>query len=180
MIIDAGCYGNDTKSKFEDAMEEWGVEYFAVWHQDGGKSPAGNNLNSALNNGGAGNPKHLIRPDKTFFKMDYNTWQKQVTDEGIKPHECNVHIKKSKIAQAGQPVSFIVLKNQITLTVQKSGIYSISLYSANGQLKASVLNKQLSVGNLSVSLDRTNLASGMYLIGIESTNYKTIQKVIIE
>ena len=63
MVIDAGCYGNDTKSVFENAMEDWGVEYIAVWHQEGGID-----FDAALGNGGAGNPKYLIRPDKTFKK----------------------------------------------------------------------------------------------------------------
>jgi hypothetical protein len=60
-VIEAGCYGNDTKTAFQGYLTKNSVQYFGTWHQEGGKL-----FDQALGNGGAGNPEYLIKPDKTF------------------------------------------------------------------------------------------------------------------
>ncbi len=59
-------------------MTSWGIEYLGVAYQDGG-----NTLATVTGNGGSGNPKYLIYPDKTFLKWPSST---DLVDAGLKEH----------------------------------------------------------------------------------------------
>ena len=179
MVIDAGCYGNDTKSAFENAMEDWGVEYIAVWHQEGGKSPAGNNFNEALNNGGSGNPKYLIRPDKTFKKSP--SASEINTAGGNEQHECPTPITNELKPAVNQNVVLYNLnKSGFTINIRENCVLSLSFYSLGGQLVNTFSKTQVSSGIHTYKWENMKLAKGVYLADIYADNIKTTQKVVIE
>lgn len=174
MVIDAGCYGNDTKSVFENAMEDWGVEYIAVWHQEGGKD-----FDAALNNGGAGNPQYLIRPDKTFKKSP--TASEINTAGGNEQHVCPTPITNELKPAVNQNVVLYNLnKSGFTINIREDCAFSMSFYSLGGQLVNTFSKTQVSSGIHTYNWENMNLAKGVYLADIYADNIKTTQKVVIE
>ena len=177
MVVEAGCYGNDTKSAFQNYVTENDMQYVAVWHQEGGKSPAGNNFNEALGNGGSGNPQYLIKTDKTFKKSpsasDINT------AGGNVQHVCSTPITQELTSQKiNSNISlYNAYKDGFAINVYKEGTYSIAFYSANGQLKSMVSNKHLSVGSHKIN---ARLSSGFSIVEINNGSSIIREKVIIE
>ncbi len=174
MVIDAGCYGNDSKSKFENAMDSWGVEYLAVWHQEGGKA-----LDAALGNGGSGNPKYLIKPDKSFKKSP--TASDINTAGGNEQHECSNPITNVSKPTINQSVALHnVSKNGFAITIQENCVISLSVYSLSGQLITTFSKTQASAGIHSYNWENMKLANGVYMANIYVDNVKATQKFVIE
>lgn len=160
-------------------MEDWGVEYIAVWHQDGGKSPANSNFNSALRNGGSGNPKYLIKPDKSFKKSP--SASEINAAGGNVQHVCNTPITNEHRNVQGQHIVLHnVTKKGLTVKVNKESNFALSFYSLNGQLINTVSKTKVSAGTHAFNWENMNLAKGVYLAAISSDNVKTIQRIVIE
>ena len=131
LVIDAGCYGNDTKATFENfIINTCKTEFPAVWHQEGGKA-----FDAALNNGGAGNPQYLIRPDKTFKKSP--TASEINTAGGNVQHVCNDQQAPtvSVTSPGNSDVLMVGTEHEITYTAEDNvGVVARAIYfsSDNG------------------------------------------------
>jgi hypothetical protein len=169
MVIEAGCYGNDTKTTWEKFLTTNKVSYFGVWHQEGGKL-----FDVALKNGGAGNPKYLIRPNKTFSSI--SNAETALTSAGVKQHTCSVvgvHSHKTNIINDKISVSTIN-KGSLTLSVKNPGIYTITAVSGNGKQLNSI-TAQLKTGTNSILLTKT---SGIVIVTIKNATSQISKRVV--
>ncbi len=74
----------DSKTEFVEYCDEHNVEYRKVCLVEGGQDLA----MSTGNGTGSSNPHWLIRPDRTCYQMNVNSWESQLVSEGISPHVC--------------------------------------------------------------------------------------------
>jgi len=75
-VLEVNVGSSDTKSAFQNYVNNNNVQYPAVWYGDGGWD-----LGTATGNGGTGNPKYVIYPDKTYAKTG-------TIPSSIQPHVC--------------------------------------------------------------------------------------------
>jgi hypothetical protein len=175
-IFETNVSNSDTKNAFQDYLDENSVEYLSIWSQDGGRA-----LGDATGNGGTGNPKYLISPDKTYFKMDYGTWQTQLQDAGLEPHTCNTPVTQEKsVVELNTNITFVnFTKSNFIVNVLNGDVYSISIYSANGKLKTAI-SKKLSAGSHQINFEKGTLANGVYLVELRNSNNISREKVVLE
>lgn len=179
LVIDAGCYGNDTKAVFTNFINNTcKTEYPAVWHQEGGKSPAGNNFNEALSNGGAGNPQYLIKPDKTFKKSP--TAAEINAAGGNVQHVCGTHIHDVTKTTVNQNVVLYHVNGYgFTVNLKKECALSLFLYALNGQLVNFFSKEQVAAGIHTYNWGKV-IPIGVYIADVFSGNTRTNHKVVIE
>jgi hypothetical protein len=172
LLIEAGCYMDDSKSLFKSYVNNNNIEYVATWHQEGGKD-----FDKALGNNGYGNTKYWIKPDKSFTKTNAST----ISNSGIEKHVCGTPITNNlnKVKINTNISLYNLNKSGFSLKVSKADNYTISLYSVNGKLK-NTLSKKLSAGSHQIHFNNARLANGIYLV--ESKNGQNIsrEKKILE
>ena len=172
-VLTADFSTGDTKQDVINWCNDNNVQYPACYHAEGGAD-----FNIVLDNNNYGGPKYWIKPDKTFKSYSSS----DVTNAGIQEHICGTHITheldKDKISNN---ISFLkVTKNGFSVDVLKDGVYSISFYSAKGQLKTMVSERFLSAGSHQLSFEKGKLANGVYFVEVRNGKNVTRQKVIIE
>ena len=173
LVLEANVQ-RDTKAEFQSYIDDNNMEYPGIWVEEGG-----DDLGAATGNGWDGNPRYLIRPDKSFNLLDYYTWETLLANENIPTHECNVSIKTNAKKLNNSVVFNRVTKSGFTLKVLKDGLYSIAFYSADGKLKNSFSNK-LSSGSHQISFEKGALANGIYLVEIKNGQKITRDKVMLK
>lgn len=169
---------SDTKSAFQGWIDQETLECPAVAKEEGGQEF----LDSHPDVISAGGPVYMIQPDKSWARATNYGAEGDITSEGIEEHVCGTHItnelNKDKISIN---ISFQkVTKNGFSADVIKDGVYSISFYSANGQLKEALSETFLSVGSHNISWERGNIANGVYFVELRNGRNVTRQKVIVE
>lgn len=174
MVIDAGCYGNDTKSTFTNfILNKCKTEYPAVWHKEGGKK-----FDSAVKNNGSGNPHYLILPNKTFKKYPSSTVIKNAG--GNKPHVCQTSIATSNTVVGRNTHLYNFDKNGFIISKLKSGDLTLLFYSSTGKLVKSYSKSNAIAGIHTFNWKGTALTKGVYIAYIHANNTKIIQKVVIK
>lgn len=178
---DYGCLSmvvnfSDSKSAFQGWMDQNNQTCPGVCKDEGGQD-----FIDAVNYN-AGGPTYMIRPDKSWDRTTNYASESDITSEGIEEHICGTPITheldKDKISNN---ISFLkVTKNGFSVDVLKGGVYSISFYSANGQLKTMVSEKFLSTGSHQLSFEKGKLASGVYFVEMRNGKNIARQKVILE
>ncbi len=150
------------------------AEYPAVWHQEGGKK-----FDSALKNGGSGNPKYLIRPDKTFKKSP--TASEINNAAGNEQHDCQTPVTNVSNAFVDKNADlYNVNRKGFTIINREAGDVAISFYSSNGQLKKSFSISNILAGTRTFNWETAALANGIYIAHMYINNTQTTKKVVIK
>ena len=123
----------------------------------------------------------MIQPDRSWARSTNYGSESDITSEGIEEHVCGTHTHKLNKNKISNNISFHkVTKNGFSVDVLKEGVYSISFYSAKGQLKETLSETFLSTGSHNISWKRGKLANGVYFVEIRNGQNITRQKVIVE
>ncbi|GJQ63034.1 MAG: hypothetical protein SCALA702_20870 [Melioribacteraceae bacterium] len=67
----------------------------------------------------------------------------------------------------------------INFTLAKPGTVKLTIYNTLGQQVETLINGELAAGNHDVQFDGTNLASGIYLYKLETSEFKSTKKMIL-
>ncbi len=67
----------------------------------------------------------------------------------------------------------------IKFGLKKANHTTITLYSTSGEKVATLLNKNLNAGEYKITIDGSNLASGMYFYQIKSGHFKAVRKMLL-
>jgi hypothetical protein len=165
---------SDSKSAFTSWISQQNATHPCVAKEEGGRE-----FNIELENNNYGGPKYLIKPDKTFKK--YPTTSEIDNAGGNVQHVCPTDIIHSTKDKINSSISFQkITKSNFTVNVSKEGVYSISFYTASGQLKEVISERLLSVGSHKVNWEKGKLANGVYFVETKSGKNITRQKVIVE
>ena len=104
----------------------------------------------------------------------YNVYAQSIT------HETNLSIENNFIEEFNlnsvYPNPFNPTLN-ISFSTNMNGNIKINAYDINGRIVDKILNKNVVSGDYDISWDAQGFPSGIYLISIESNNYKKITKV---
>lgn len=171
----------DNKSSFQsEFIDKYGVETPCVPKEDGGSE-----FNTLLDNQGMGGPTYLIYPDKSLLGSANQfifAEEKDITEAGITEHSCNTKIATSLHKKEYSPSVQIsnISKNSFAVKVLENGVYSLSLYSAKGQLKTRISKMALSVGTHTLNWEKGTPANGVYFVEIDNRAIVSRQKVVIE
>lgn len=71
-------------------------------------------------------------------------------------------------------------KADIAYEIKEEGFVSIQLFDVKGQLVKTILNENQSKGKHNVTLDKTGIAAGNYILNINSNNSKETKKLIVK
>lgn len=165
---------SDSKSAFASWIDQQNCTHPCVAKEEGGSE-----FNINLDNNNYGGPKYLIKPDKTFKTSPTAS---EIDDAGGNvQHVCPTDIIHKLKDNINSNISFHnITKSNFTVNVLKEGIYSISFYTANGQLKEVVPETFLSIGSHKITWKSRNLANGVYFVEMKNGPNVTRQKVILE
>ena len=104
----------------------------------------------------------------------YNVYAQSIT------HETNLSIENNFVEEFNlksvYPNPFNPTLN-INFFANINGNIEINVYDINGRLVDKILNKNIVSGDHDISWNAQGFPSGIYLISVESSNYKTITKV---
>lgn len=67
----------------------------------------------------------------------------------------------------------------INFAIRKSGKTSLTVYSLTGQKVATLLNKEIQAGNVAVTWDATNVATGVYFYKLTSGDFVSVKKMLL-
>ena len=178
---DYGCLSmivnfSDSKSAFQSWMDQYNQTCPGVCKDEGGKD-----FIDAVDYN-AGGPTYMIQPDKSWARTTNYGSESDITSEGIEEHVCGTHITHElNTNNISNTISFHkVTKSGFSIDVLKEGVYSVSFYTANGQLKETIAETFLSTGLHNISWKRGELANGVYFVEMKSSTNITRQKVILE
>lgn len=92
------------------------------------------------------------------------------------------HSKSSTVTSYQLKQNFPNPFNPITtveFALKKAGNTTLTIYNANGQKVATVLNKKMNAGWYKVKINASRLASGVYFYELKSGNFKAIKKMLL-
>ena len=165
---------SDSKSAFEGWIDTYDCTHPGVAKEEGGSE-----FNINLDNDNYGGPKYLIKPDKTFKTSPTTS---EIDDAGVNvQHVCPTAITHKSKGNINSSISFQkITKSNFTVNVLKEGVYSISFYTANGQLKEIVRETFLSIGTHKINWKSSKLGNGVYFVEMRNGKNVTKQKVILK
>ncbi|MCB9206881.1 MAG: T9SS type A sorting domain-containing protein [Ignavibacteriales bacterium] len=67
----------------------------------------------------------------------------------------------------------------INFTIPKSDFVSLRVYSSQGELVSTIINKKLNKGNYSINFNGEKLASGIYFYQLNTTLFKKTNKMVL-
>lgn len=166
----------DSKTDYQNWMDQYNQTCPGVCKVEGGQE-----FIDAVNYN-AGGPTYMIQPDRSWKRATNYGSESDITSEGIEEHVCGTHIthKVNKNTISNDIKFQKVTRNGFSVTVLKEGNYSISFYSANGQLKEVLPETFLLTGSHNISWKRGEPANGVYFVEMKNGRNVTRQKVILE
>ena len=67
----------------------------------------------------------------------------------------------------------------ISFSIPEFGLVTITAYDLTGRKLATIINTNLNPGNYSIDWNASYYPSGVYLMNMESSNFKQVQKVVL-
>ena len=67
----------------------------------------------------------------------------------------------------------------ISFSIPEFGLVTITAYDLTGRKLVTIININLNPGNYSIDWNASSFPSGVYLINMESSNFKKVQKVVL-
>lgn len=106
-------------------------------------------------------------PDLGAFESDFDT---SVMENDFLPADFGL--------QQNYPNPFNP-RTMIEFHLSRSGRVKLTVYNANGQLMATLLDRNLAKGSHTVAFEAGNLASGVYFYKIETSNFVQTKKMLL-
>lgn len=106
-------------------------------------------------------------PDLGAFESDFGT---SVVENDFVPAGFEL---KQNYPNPFNPVT------KIEFQLSRSGRVKLAVYNANGQLTATLLNKNLERGSHVIAYDAGNLSSGVYFYRVETPNFMETKKMLL-
>lgn len=163
LVLEVNVSNGDSKSAFGDYLSRNNCEYPGIWSQEGGRP-----ISDEVGNGGSGNPKYMIYPDKTYARTS-------TIPPTVQPHVCGGGNPKItvKTPNGGESIE----KNSaydITWTSTKvTGNVKIELHQS-GSLHSVIAASETNDDSYSWLVDNSITAGSSYSIVITSIDDPTV------
>lgn len=163
-------------------INNYGFEIEKQKAESSSQNPDWEKIGFVQGHGNSNSPKHYLFTDNSVNSSKYFYRLKQIDIDGQFEYSDIVEV------DLGVPTEFYLSQNypnpfnpttQIQYQVPNEGFVYLIVYNSLGEEISKLVNQYQSVGKYSVSLDASNLPSGVYIYKLQTGNFTSAKKMLL-